>query len=103
MDKVYVVMIRDVSDFGNADSTVINECAVFTTKEKARAHLKAVVEDYKSDAIKDSLESDDVGIDSDTDKKYVMTESEDSFTYYAQGYYNINHIEIWIMEKEILL
>ena len=97
MDKVYVVMIRDVSDFGNAESTVINECAVFTTQEKAKAHLKTVVDGYLADGIKEAVENGDAR----PDKKYVMTETGDSFTYYEQGSYNTNHIEIWIVEQEL--
>jgi len=90
---VYVVMIRDLFDFDINGRSIINECAVFAAENKARAHLKTVVESYKADGINGHP---------DNGKDYVMIESADSFTYYKQGCYSDNHIEVWILEKEIL-
>ena len=99
--KVFIVMIRDVSEPDFGGSSIINECAVFSTAEQARAHLNTVVEDYKTSGIGEYLDNEDVGFDVDTEKSYVLLESEDNFTYYAQGCYNYNHIEVWITEQEV--
>jgi len=93
----YVVMIRD---FGGIGCPVINECAVFTADYKARAHFKAVIEKYKTGGLKEYLDNGNAGFSEDTDKDYVMVETENNFSFYKQGYYNDNHLEIWISEKE---
>jgi len=92
---VYVVMIRDLFDFDINGRSIINECAVFAAKNKARAHLKTVVESYKADGINEHLYNGNVGFNADTDKDYVMIETEDSFTYYKQGYYSDNQLRMF--------
>ena len=99
---IYVVITRDVCepDVYGSDA-VINDCAVLDTRENARAHLQKIVENYKTDGIYQRIEDEQVGYDVDTDNDYVLLETPDSFSYYEQGNYNDNHIEIRILERVV--
>jgi hypothetical protein len=96
-ELVFTVMLRDAYD-----SQVINECTVFYTKAQAQRQLKTVAEDYKAEFINEQIKSGLVGFGKDTDKNYVLIETDESFSYYRQGNYNDCHIEVWIIEREIL-
>lgn len=95
--KVYVVMIDDVY----IEDTNIQDCTVWSLKESAISQLKKIAESYKADSCAEFLADDLVGFDIETTKEYVMTESDEHFTFYKNGYHLENHIEIWILEKEL--
>jgi hypothetical protein len=96
--KVFVVMIDDVA-FDARHS--IQECIVWTTKEKAVLQLKKVADSYKKSCCAEPLKNKCVGFTENTKKDYVMTESEEHFTFYENGRRHNNHIEVWILEKEL--
>jgi len=98
MKKIYITIIRSIDESGTQP---INECAVFSTRAKACKHLKNIVGSYKEDCFNQYIEDGDVGFDEETEKDYVMLESKDSFSFYAQGRYNDDHCEVWIVEKQL--
>lgn len=97
---VHVVMIDDVNSESDCS---IQECTVWSKKEDAIKHLKSVVKDYKEDSLKDYLADDDVSFTSENPEKknYVMLDEEESFSFYEDGWHRDNHVEIWILTKEI--
>lgn len=98
--NVYVVMIDDVD--ADADFN-IQECTVWSNKEKAIQQLKAVMEDYKENTLKDYLNNNDVSftLKNTEDKHYIMLDCEESFSFYEAGRHRDNHIEVWILAKVI--
>ena len=96
--KTFVVMIDDVDLEAELN---VQECTVWSTKEKAAAHLKKVVSKYRKDCCAQYVKQKCVGFTEGTNKDYVMIKSKKHFTFYKNGYYNENHIEIWILEKTI--
>lgn len=95
--KVYVVMVDDVC-FGGSD---VQDCTVWSKKRKAKSQLKTVADSYKKDACAEYIAAGIVGFGEDINKEYVMTESDEHFTFFKNGYYCDNHIEVWILQKEI--
>lgn len=87
MNKVYLVTIDNYDGEGSA----IIESKVFSTLEKAKAHLKMCVEDFKKDV--SNWDDEDI---------YTVDQDEDTgFTWYESGYYDQNHYCVNVYEKEV--
>jgi hypothetical protein len=85
-DKVYVVHIDSYSGEGSS----IDAFKVFSTREKAREHLKKCRDDFEGEDL-DYYDPED----------YIIEDDEDSYTWYIDGQYDQDHYCISIHELEV--
>ena len=83
--KVYVFTIESEEECGAS----CNECLVFSTLEKAKAHFNEIKQEF----------FDDIGNYVDCG---IIEETDTSFLWYEDGNYVYNHYLLKIQEREIL-
>ena len=94
-NKVYVLLDDSVWD----DEPNTKIVAVSLDKDD----IDKVAIDYINKA-KDDIDFDNLEITDDEDSEYVLDSDEKSnFSIYLNGYYNGNHINISIIEKDLIL
>jgi len=98
---VYVVMVDDVELDGWVER--IQDCTVWAAKEAAIKQVGRVANGYKEGFINEYIRNGAVSFDEKNlqENPYIMIESDESFRFYERDSYNDNHIEVWILEKEI--
>ena len=85
MDKVYLVIIDDVRDF-----ELTSKFKVFKNSDDAKKYFDNVVAEFKRGT---RVNSDRSVIEGD--------ESKGMFTWYEDGFYNENHYDVLLVEKEV--
>lgn len=85
MDKVYLVIIDDVCDF-----ECTSKFKIFKNPDDAKKYFDNVVAAFKRGT---KVNSDRSIIEGD--------ESKGMFTWYEDGFYNENHYEVLLVEKEV--
>lgn len=94
-NKVYVLLDDSVWD----DEPNTKIVAASLDKDE----IDKVAIDYIKKA-KDDIGFDDLEITDDEDSEYILdSDEENSFSIYLNGYYNGNHINISIIEKDLIL
>ena len=84
MDKVYVLTIEDVDD----GISLTNEIEVYADYNKAKQKFDLIVKEY---------------LDHNDFSNYVINKSERDFSVYREYEYTRHHIEIHIIENNIII
>lgn len=94
-NKVYILLDDSVWD----DEPITKIVAVSLNKNE----IDKVAIDYIN-KVKDDIDFDNLEITDDEDSEYVLdSDEEGNFSIYVNGYYNGNHINISIIEKELIM
>ena len=93
-EKIYILNDDCVWDDEN-DSKIV---AVSFDKDELKKEMKKYIEQVKKEIDYDNLED----YSEEANENFIVEENENSFLIYEDGYYNRNHIDISIIEKEII-
>lgn len=94
-NKVYILLDDSVWD----DEPITKIVAASLNKDE----VNKIAIDYIN-KVKDDIDFDNLEITDDEDSEYVLdSDEEGNFSIYVNGYYNGNHINISIIEKDLIM
>ncbi len=95
-EKIYILNDDCVCDDEN-DSKIV---AVSFDKDELKKEMKKYIEQVKKEIDFNNLDFKNESEEGNED--FIVDENENGFLIYEDGYYNRNHIDISIIEKEII-